>query len=514
MADNITALRAHFSKPEITIESGGRPASVRQAADALVQAGVPLYRRGGTLVRTTTAENLAPDGVRRPDSALALAPASPGWLTIRLCEAARWYRFDARAKDYVETDAPQRVAGDLIAVADELPFPPLRAIARHPLVRDDGTIADAPGYDEPTRLLLDFDASRFPAVPDYPSEADAQTAAQTLRDLLRHFPFVGAEDRAVALAAFLTALQRPILPAAPMVAFDAPVPGSGKSLLAHAASILATGDTAPMASVGGTAEETEKRLDAALLAGDPILVLDNIEAPLGGEKLCSLLTEPTVRVRRLGGSDLVSVPSSAAVIATGNNLRIKGDVARRAIVSRLDPGVERPELRAFDQDLLAEVRERRGELVTACLTLVRAYHVAGQPTITETPIGSYAAWDAMVRSPLIFANEADPVSTMERLRVADPTLAALREVLGVIYERFASAQTAKELANAAQGDDNLRDALLPVAGNPNGTVNTRRLGNYLAKHADRIVDGMQLRSIGTRKHAQLWHVCPVTEKEE
>jgi hypothetical protein len=250
------------------------------------------------------------------------------------------------------------------------------------------------------------------------------------------------------------------------------------------------------------------------LAGDPILVLDNVEQALGGEKLCSLLTEPTVRVRRLGGSDLVSVPSSAAVIATGNNLRIKGDVARRAIVSRLDPGVERPELRAFDQDLLAEVRERRGELVTACLTLVRAYHVAGQPTITETPIGSYAAWDAMVRSPLIFAGESDPVGTMERLRVADPTLAALREVLGTIYARFASAQTAKEIANAAQGDESLRDALLPVAGNQNGTVNTRRLGNYLAKHADRIVDGMQLRSLGTRKHAQLWHVCPVTEKED
>src|SRR5204863_334210 len=38
------------------------------------------------------------------------------------------------------------------------------------------------------------------------------------------------------------------------------------------------------------------------------------------------------------------------LIATGNNLRLVGDMTRRALISFLDPQVERPELREFDVD--------------------------------------------------------------------------------------------------------------------------------------------------------------------
>jgi putative DNA primase/helicase len=71
-----------------------------------------------------------------------------------------------------------------------------------------------------------------------------------------------------------------------MHGFDAPVAGSGKSMLVDIASMIASGHEALVMTVGKSEEEFEKRLGAALLAGDPMINLDNCERPLGGELLC------------------------------------------------------------------------------------------------------------------------------------------------------------------------------------------------------------------------------------
>jgi hypothetical protein len=83
-------------------------------------------------------------------------------------------------------------------------------------------------------------------------------------------------NRAVAISMLTTAIARPSLPAAPMPAIDAPEAGTGKSLLVDVASILASGTEAPVMDYGQDAVEAGKRLDAMLLAGDPLI--DNVEA--------------------------------------------------------------------------------------------------------------------------------------------------------------------------------------------------------------------------------------------
>jgi hypothetical protein len=77
---------------------------------------------------------------------------------------------------------------------------------------------------------------------------------------------------------------------------------------------------------------------------------------------------------------MVTVPCAALLAPNGNNLVLQGDIVRRALVRRIDPQMDRPELRAFDQDLLAEGRERRGNLVADCHTIMAAYLQAGQPS--------------------------------------------------------------------------------------------------------------------------------------
>jgi putative DNA primase/helicase len=136
-----------------------------------------------------------------------------------------------------------------------------------------------------------------------------------------------------------------VLPAAPGHAVDAPEAGTGKSLLVDAAAIVA-GVEAPVMDYGD-AKEMSKKLDAALLAGDAIVAIDNVEAPLEGGVLSQVLTQASLRIRVLGLSKVVTAPCAAMVTISGNNLVLRGDIVRRVLLCRLDAGVERPETRAF-----------------------------------------------------------------------------------------------------------------------------------------------------------------------
>jgi putative DNA primase/helicase len=92
-----------------------------------------------------------------------------------------------------------------------------------------------------------------------------------LKLLISEFPFVDGPSRSVALSGMLTAVSRLAVSFVPMHAFDAPSAGTGKSKLVDCCSLIATGHEAPVIAQGKTEEEMEKRLGAALIAGDRII---------------------------------------------------------------------------------------------------------------------------------------------------------------------------------------------------------------------------------------------------
>jgi hypothetical protein len=215
-----------------------------------------------------------------------------------------------------------------------------------------------------------------------------------------------------------------------MHAFTAPAAGTGKSMLVDLASAIATGREAAVLAQGKTEEEFEKRLGAMLLGGEAAIAIDNCEAPLGGELLCQLLTQPVVRTRILGKSEVPELPTNTLVSATGNNLTLIGDLTRRALLCRLDAQCERPELRQFDRDPVAEAKANRGRYLVAALTVVRAFIVVGRPQqLQQQPLGSFGEWSRLVRDALLWLGEADPVATLETARAADPRLANLTAVV-------------------------------------------------------------------------------------
>ena len=228
-----------------------------------------------------------------------------------------------------------------------------------------------------------------------------------------------------------------------------------------------------------------------LMRGDPLIAIDNLDQPLEGALLNQALTQTQVELRVLGFSKMVIAMTNALVTATGNNLVVKGDATRRAVVGRLDPKVERPELRSFNYDPIADAKQNRGELVVAVLTILKAYHNAGLPS-RPPPLQSFVDWSDTVRGALLWLGQGDPVNTMRRLRATDPTLVNLKAVLTAWRDQFGDEATSSAVVAKAEetisfekdvgGNDRirrhahpaLREALLMVAGK-SGRIDIRAL---------------------------------------
>ena len=499
-------------------DPGKLPEVLDQLGQALAEYGGNLFSYTGRLVRVYPAPETAGGGVHRPRGALILHTVDGPHLAELATRAAIHERYDARSEGYKPWDCPRRVADAYISRGN---WPELRALSgfiEAPLITADGRIIDQPGYDADTGLFLACgDIPGYSRPPARPTRADAEASKKILLDLIGQFAFVGAEDNAATLAGIITGLERRILPAAPIFAITAPTPGTGKTLTAEEIAIIATGRRASVLSLGHDDAEAEKRLAGVLLAGDACIALDNIERPLKGDLLCQVATQQFVRLRPLGASGMLSIPTHAMMIATGNNLSIVGDLKRRVVLIRMDAGMERPEQRVFKGDHLEDTLARRGELIRAALTIPLAYLAAGAPEIEGShPFGGFEQWDRLVRRPLLWLGLPNPLKAAEGLREMDPDIEGMRLLMGAWVGEFGSSDTTA--ADAVQkstlfrpGNSSdyvspeLRDALQLIC---NEKPNTRRLGYWLRAHRDRIVDGMQIKQGSRNEHSKVatWKV--------
>jgi putative DNA primase/helicase len=222
-----------------------------------------------------------------------------------------------------------------------------------------------------------------------------------------------------------------------------------------------------------------------------------------------------VSVRQLGQSSFIKIESRATCYATGNNIRLVGDMTRRVIMCSLDPDMERPELREFKRDPFDDVLANRGLYVAAALTIVSAYMQAGCPDPAR-PIASFEDWSRIVRSALIWLGRADPVDTMNAAREDDPVKLTLLNLLSSWFDAVGDTpHTAGEIVSMSQLtgydgaylNESLRETLHEVAFDRAKGVSSTRLGNYLRLYSDRIVGGMKLVNAGKdRTNKVLWKV--------
>jgi len=515
MADNAESISRKFIE---VAGRGGRAIQVRpdalhiiatDAERALIASGAPLYVRGG-LVKPVLDEMPAAHG--RKTKVARLCEVDADCLTDHMSRAASWTKFNSRKNDWVPTDPPRSVALTILSRDGEWQFSRLSGVITTPTLRPDGTILSEPGYDEATQLLL-LDPPALPAIPDKPTRDDALRALAALDLLIEEFPFANEASRSAALSALITCVVRGALAAVPMHATTAPVAGSGKSYIIDVASGLNLGDFAPVITAGRTEEETEKRLVSALLNGQSVISIDNVNGDLGGDLLCQMIERPIVSVRPLGSSKLVKVENRACVFATGNNIRLVGDMTRRVILCTLDPKTERPELRQFKSDPFAMVMADRGKFIAAALTICRAYAVAGYPKQCR-PLASFEDWSRIVRSALVWLGCVDPAETMEQARADDPETTSLRsllrawrtEFLGEFVSTGRAIERSKDNFNGQYTAPDLHHAMQAVA-ESKGTLSAIRLGKFLSSKKGRIIDGLRfIDSEDSHSKQKVWSV--------
>jgi putative DNA primase/helicase len=469
--------------PEILVLPGKRHEAADHGLAALYVAGVPFYQRGRRLERIACVK--AKDASGEVISVPGIIPVIPSIMERALGCNARWAAM--RKKEPVTIDPPSSVVEQILGMVGEWRFKPLTGLVQCPTLRRDGSVLDAEGYDERTGLLLTT-SFLMPAMPKAPSIEDAQRALATLCELLKEFPFDTEESKAVALSMLITPVCRGAMNVAPIHLLTAPAPGTGKSYLGDCAAMIATGEQLPVESMAAKYEETEKRLVGSLLAGFPIIGIDNCRGTISGDLFCQIAERPIISVRALGSSEKFQIHNTFSMFINGNNTTVAEDLVRRALRCRLDANLEHPELREFKNDPLTMIAADRGKYIASCLTIPRAYFAADRPR-RRPVLASYADWCRTVREPLIWLGCADPVATQQTLRTDDPRKAevaavfdAWRMIVGVGKQHR---RVTKDLiADASQSDDRtLHDAFLAVASTRGqNAVDARTLGRWLARY--------------------------------
>lgn len=495
---------------------------------AALAADADLYQRGGMLVRVVRSSHQC-DGIVRPGGSATITALPQANLRERMTRFALFTRFHRDGGE-----APAHPPVWLVSAVDargEWPgIRPLLGVSDAPVLRANGSVWQTPGYDPETSVLYE-PAATFPAIPDDINRDHAEAAARELLEVTCDFAFEAEEHRAAWLAALLTPLARFAFDGpTPLFLVDANVRAAGKGLLCQTIGWIALGREMPVSSYARDADEMRKKLTAIAIAGDRMILFDNLEGRFGNDALDRALTSTRWKDRILGKSQEIELPLAPAWYATGNNVQVAADTTRRIIHIRLDVLDEHPENRTGFKhpDLLGWIAQHRGRLLTSAITILAAYLRAGRPSRDLTPYGSFEGWSSIVREAVTWVGLPDPCLTRTALaESADTTGVALRQFMnafrtydpqgdGIVVAKLINALYPSKRENAPQDEASnaMRSAVENlVGGGPANPPIARQVGNRLKTFRKRVLAGAYL-NIDSKKQDRGGAVWRLYDKRE
>jgi hypothetical protein len=435
-------------------------------------------------------------------------------LRSRLTDVAAFFAVNKEGA-CIGTNPPLYLAENILAQG-AWDFPPLVGIARTPILRHDGTICTTPGYDPESRVIYCPDAGlAVPEIPERPTADQMRAAVDLLIDLIAEFPFADAASHANAPAILLTLLMRPVISGhVPLAIVDAPVQGTGKTLMVTVLGIVAVG-TVSGESVPDRQNDDEwrKKITSILLKGPPLVLLDNVpdNTTIDASPLAALLTTHLWSDRLLGKNDNVHLPARSIWVATGNNLRVAGDMPRRCYTVRMDANVEQPWKRTGFRhaDLEEYARSRRGDLLAAAFTVIRSWYATGKPKASVPAFGSFQEWADIIGSVLAHAGIEGFLNNLDQVRaVQDDDTQQWRAFFAAWWEAFGEAAVTADdlchriLAHNTIPDESLPDAVVVNRDKGEGSLK-RSLGRNLARLTGRIFDARKLCDAGADSHTKV-----------
>lgn len=450
-----------------------------------------LFRRLDRLVLLRTVEEAVPE----------LAECTEAHVYGALIRYADWVYL---SEDGLSASAPPRdLCRDLLTFVPS-GLPSLTSVITTPVFGKSGAVLLEPGLHAADRTWLELDPGLTLAeVPTVPTAEDiAGARALFLDDLLVDFKFASDPDRAHMMALLLLPFVRRLITGnTPLHLVEAPVIGAGKGLLCKVASIVATGSTCTMSTLPGDEEEVRKTLSAELIKGGTFVVLDNARenSVVDSQALTSLLTTASWSTRILGKSEVAHLPNLATWVLTGNNVNVSGELVRRCVRIRIDPGVERAWMRSIfkHKPLESWALAHRSELVHAALVLVQAWVATGQPQGKVT-LGSFDSWAAVMGGLLEAIGVSGFLQNLDEMEQRNEVESGpWREFTAAWWEAFHSEPSRVATLNDYCERHGLLEA---VRGEGSTRAQETRLGRALSAMRDRIFGDLRIRLVVADKH--------------
>lgn len=275
----------------------------------------------------------------------------------------------------------------------------LRLLTNYPVATGVGFSLVSPGYNPECGTFYDPPG----ALHNIAALQDMNRARQILLDLVIDFPFKSEADRQNFFGLLLTPIVWPAMPTTnvPMHLVHSSLERTGKTKLASdVVGRIILGQSAPTQPIT-VDEELDKRITSILARGGTMIVFDNINtthAQLESSVLAMLLTSRSYTGRLLGRSEEVTFQEPMlAVIATANNPRMNGELAKRIIPIALQPATDHPEARTDFKhpDLAAYVASVRVDVLAALLGIIEEWKAKGRPLHLK-PLGGFEEWSRVV----------------------------------------------------------------------------------------------------------------------
>ncbi len=449
------------------VQVGTGPETIRVLKAALAAGLLPdTYVAGGALVHMETVSGGLPQVAADEDSPLPVAATglTPAGLAALLAEHAYVVRMRTRRGDdgqpetYEEETTPARdILASVLAGKTWPTLAPLRGIIGAPVLRRDGTLLQAPGYDPATGLYL---AARvtLPEVPDQPTDDQVARARAFLLDrLLRDFPWSGPADRANYVALLATPILRHFTRSlTPFALVDATMPASGKTILTAGPGMLYGQRVLPWTY---SEEELRKTITSVMAEQVGVVIFDNVAegTVIDSAVLAQLVTAGVWSDRQLGASRTLATVNDRLWMATGNNLQVGGDMASRTVRVHLDPNMPRPEQRDQTRfgiphlDQWITVPKNQLTVLWHLLVLVLDWTRRGAPRVAGLSMRQFTPWAQSLGGFLTHHGIEGFLTNIDDVREIDEDETRWRAFLTCWHERHGgTALTAAELRRDAE----------------------------------------------------------------
>ena len=293
----------------------------------------------------------------------------------------------------VYTPCTKQFAALAIAHAQGSPYVrELRVITSYPIYGP-GFVRSKPGYfngtyyDEPIELQ------------GIESITDQEMIHNIMEDLVVDFPFQSEADRQNFYGLMLTPIIAPALDGnRPLHMLISPLERTGKTKLAEEVfGGVILGAQTPAMQLTDRDEERDKRVLGILMQGGTLLHLDNLPRKIDSASLASLLTATNYAGRILGGNNIVNLQNNLTIVASGNNIQVTGEIAKRTIPICLQPASAAPESRQkFNHpDIREYVRTNRKNVLACLIGMVENWLDAGRPG-PDKILGGFESWSRAV----------------------------------------------------------------------------------------------------------------------